>query len=95
LEFICNRIPEAGLFGFWLLLLPLAPYLLIFSIGFSEGLLISGLSSGILGVLAGVKPKGVFWFGLLNSDLLESEGAGLISRRYSNLRTAALNIAFV
>ena len=58
----------------------------MFLIEFSGELLISGLSSSILGVLVEVNPKGVFSFeSLLNPELLESENIGLRSRRYSNL----------
>jgi hypothetical protein len=59
-------------------------------------LLIRGLSSGVLGILARIKPKNIFWFNnLLNPKLLESKEAGLILRKYSNLYTIALNMAFI
>jgi hypothetical protein len=75
-----------------------------FLIGFSglstgvSGLSVGRLSTGVLGVLAGVKPAVDFCFdedGLLNPDLLDSDEAGSISRRCSNRRIAARNVAFV
>jgi hypothetical protein len=76
-----------------------------FSIGFStrfstsvSGLSVSGLSTGVSGVPAGVKPAVDFCFdedSLLNPDPLDSDKAGSISRRCSNRRTAARKVAFV
>jgi hypothetical protein len=68
----------------------------LFSIGFSTGFSIGGVSTEVSGVPAGVKP--VVDLGcdsLLNPDPLDSDEAGSISRRCSNLRTIARKVAFV
>jgi hypothetical protein len=63
-----------------------------FSIGFST----RGVSIGVSGVTLGVKLELTFEFdNLLNPDLLDSEGAGSILRKYSNCCKVALKVAFV
>jgi hypothetical protein len=67
-----------------------------FSIGFSTRFSIRGVSTGVSGVPAGVKPAmDLGYNSLLNPNPLDSNRAGLIPRRYSNRRRAALKVAFV
>jgi hypothetical protein len=67
-----------------------------FSTGFSIEFSVGGLSARVLGVPIGVKPTVDLGFdSLLNPDPLDSDKASSISRKYSNLRIAARNIAFI
>ena len=68
-----------------------------FSIRFSTRFSIRGVSTRVSGVPVGVKPTMDLGYkdSLLNPDPLDSNGVGLIPRRYLNYYRVALKVAFV